>query len=88
MNICSVVVHTKPDQLGVVQNRLEEMPGVEIHATSEEGKLIVTVEDTDASMAADTMMAFNDVKGVLNTILVYHYGGDESMEEEVISETN
>ncbi len=88
MNICSVVVHTRPEQLDAVQDRLKEMPGVEIHGGSEEGKLIVTVEDTDTSMAADTMMAFNDVNGVLNTILVYHYGGDESMEEEVISETD
>ena len=87
MNICSVVVHTKPEKSGIVQARLEEFPGVEIHGGEEKGKLIVTVEDAGETTAADTMMAFNSVEGVISSILIYHYGGDD-LDEEITRETN
>ncbi len=83
MNICSLVVHAKPHLAANVQTRLEEFPGVEIHGGQAEGKLVVTVEDCDgAGSVPDTMAAFNDVKGVLNTVLIYHYGADETLDEE------
>jgi len=87
MNICSVVVHTRPENLAAVQANLESLPGVEIHGGSEEGKLIVTVEDTGDSTMSETVARFNDLDGVINAVMIYHYGGDEDMDEEVISET-
>ena len=87
MNLCSVVVHAKPDRAEFVQARLEEFPGVEVHGGEKTGKLIVTVEDAGDNTAADTMMAFNSVEGVINSILIYHYGGDD-LDEEIIRETN
>jgi nitrate reductase NapD len=87
MNVCSLIVHTKPESSGVVQTRLEAFPGVEVHGGGEEGKLIVTVEDAEEDSVADTMMAFNNVEGVISSTLIYHYGGDD-LEEEVIRETN
>lgn len=87
MNICSVVVHARLENLAAVQTNLERLPGVEVHGGSEEGKLIVTVEDTGDSTMSDTVARFNDVDGVINVVMIYHYGGDEDMDEEVISET-
>ena len=43
--------------------------------------------DAGENTAADTMMAFNSVEGVINAILVYHYGGDD-LDEEITRETN
>ena len=87
MNICSIVVHARPEMTDRVQARLEEFPGVEVHGGQEQGKLIVTVEDSGSKTAAETMMAFNGVEGVINTILIYHYGGDD-LDEEIIREAN
>lgn len=87
MNICSVVVHAKPEKRDLVQTRLEEFPGVEVHGGEGTGKLIVTVEDAGDRSAADTMMAFNSVEDVISSILIYHYGGDD-LDEEVIREAN
>ena len=83
MNICSLVVHTKPEMGPVVSARLEEFTGVEVHGGQEVGKLIVTVEDEgeEISPVSDTMNALRDVAGVVSTVLIYHYGGEESMEE-------
>jgi nitrate reductase NapAB chaperone NapD len=37
----------------------------------------VTVEDTDQSLAADTLGSLTRVPGVINAVLIYHYGGDD-----------
>jgi nitrate reductase NapD len=67
----------------IVSRRLAAFKGVEVHGGEEVGKLIVTVEDAgeEISPIPDTMHALREVEGVVNTILVYHYGGEESMEE-------
>ena len=87
MNVCSVIVHARPENSGAVQERLEAFPGVEVHGGRAEGKLIVTVEDAGRETVADTLMAFNGVEGVIGSTLIYHYGG-EDLEEEVIRETD
>ena len=67
--------------ISVPNSRLEEFPGVEVHGGVDAGKLIVTVEDAEGTTAADTMMAFNSVEGVITSTLIYHYGGDDLDEE-------
>ncbi len=83
MNICSLIVHTQPERGNEVSQRLAAFKGVEVHAGQERGKLIVTVEDEGESISpvSETMNALRDVEGVVGTILIYHYGGEESMEE-------
>jgi nitrate reductase NapD len=83
MNICSLIVHTQPERGADVSQRLVTFKGVEVHGGQESGKLIVTVEDEGevVSPISDTMNALRDVDGVVSTILIYHYGGEESMEE-------
>jgi len=80
MNVCGCVVETRAEDAPAVAQRLLELSGVGLHA-SEGGKLVVTVEDTPETMAADTLAALGHVAGVLNTSLIYHYGGDEPLED-------
>ena len=77
MNICSCVVYTRPQRAREVVVRLLSLPGVEVHGGETEGKLVVTVEDTGRALAADTLGAIGAVEGVINTVLIYHYGGDD-----------
>jgi nitrate reductase NapD len=86
MNICSLVVHARPEVAGAVHTRLEEFPGVEVHGGAEEGKLIVTVEGGTDDGLADTMAAFNDVDGVINSILIYHYNGEDELGNEEVKQ--
>jgi nitrate reductase NapD len=84
MNICSAIVHAKPEVAGIVQASLEEFAGVEVHGGAEQGKLIVTLESDGDDALADTMARFNDVSGVINTVMIYHYCGDEPADMEVM----
>jgi nitrate reductase NapD len=77
MNICSLVVHAKPEKAQAVEESLLALSGVEVHGGQAEGKLVVTVEDTEQSQAADTLTAIGGLEGVIDTVLIYHYGGDD-----------
>lgn len=83
MNICSLIVQTNPATGAQVSRRLTAFKGVEVHGGEENGRLVVTVEDEGESVSpiSETMNALRDVEGVVGTILIYHYGGEESMEE-------
>ncbi len=73
-NICGVVVHTRPELLDGVQSALTEMPGVEVHGRSDDGRLVVTVEDSPEHSCADTLGALHRVAGVVSASLVYQHG--------------
>jgi len=45
MTICSLVVQAKPQYLDAVNESLNTMKGVEIHAQNEHGKMVVSIED-------------------------------------------
>ncbi len=73
MSIYSVVIHTKPENIDSVSCALEKIKGVELHASSDVGKLIVTLDHPDRSYCSDTLMGFHNIPGVLNSSLVYEY---------------
>ncbi len=71
-SVSGLVVHALPASLPNVQNQLEEIKGVEVHASDENGKLVVTVEEQGCQKTmVDTITQINQVDGVLSTSLVY-----------------
>ena len=76
MNISSVVIRTRPEQLAGVRASLAALPGVELHTETPDGRLVVTVEDTNVATAADTYLRLHNIDGVLGASLVYQYSDD------------
>ncbi len=83
MNISSAILHVAPGRLDEVRQVLLAMSGVEIHAESPEGKVIVVLEDDDLEAAANKYVALHGVPGVASVAMVYQYSDDESETEEV-----
>ena len=81
-NICGVLVHTRPGNVEDVKGRLSALPGVEVHAATEEGRLVVTVEDTPERLAIETIDDIFQTAGVINASLVYQYTDDEDLPQE------
>lgn len=81
-NICGVLVHTRPGNVEDVKGRLADLPGVEVHAATEEGRVVVTVEDTPERLAIDTISDIFQTEGVINASLVYQYTDDEDLPQE------
>lgn len=72
MNISSIIVHAQPTELASVRGSLEQIPGVEVHAATDDGKLVVTIEtDTDGETAR-TFDRINAMDGVMSAAMVFH----------------
>lgn len=72
MNISSAIVHAKTGCTDVVRARLMALDGIEIHAVSAEGKMIVTIEAASDRATADTYDSIGHMDDVLSVALVYH----------------
>ncbi|MDP1653965.1 MAG: chaperone NapD [Rhodocyclaceae bacterium] len=83
MNISSVIVIPHPDQIEPVQRLLREVAGVEVHAVSPEGKIVVTLEAGDDRATTDIYNSISHLDGVLSASMVFHQ--NESDPEALIS---
>ena len=83
MNISSAIMHIAPARLEEACAALDQMPGVEIHARTPEGKVVITLEDDDTNAAADSYVALHGLPGVASVAMVYQYSGEDSVIEEV-----
>lgn len=78
MNLASLVVHTRPADRERIAGQLRELPGVEIHAATDDGRLVVTVDHDVSQVAADTLTAIHQTRGVLSAAITFQYSDDES----------
>lgn len=75
-NICGCLVHAAPGKGESVRAATAEMAGVEIHAVTEDERLVVVVEDTPTARASEQIMALHQIPGVMSVTLTYHHFED------------
>jgi nitrate reductase NapD len=73
MEIVGVLVQACPGKLDRVARALADLPGVEVHARADPGRLVTTVEARGDHPIGDTLLAINRSEGVLSATLVYHH---------------
>ncbi len=73
MNISSIIVHAYPQEADVLQKKLEDLPGVDVHAAMDDGRIIITIEDTPENVPAKVLMKVQNLQGVLSAAMVYNY---------------
>ncbi|NJD23876.1 MAG: glutamate synthase [Betaproteobacteria bacterium] len=83
MNISSAIIHIVPERIEVAAAALAALPGVEIHARTPEGKIVVTIEGDGTDTAANRYVELHGIPGVMSVAMVYQYCDDESDSEEV-----
>jgi len=83
MNVIGVLVQTTPDHEAEVIDHLAGMRGVEIHAATGDGRLVVTAADLDDVNASDSLMAMQLVPHVVVASLVYHAFEPETQDPEI-----
>ncbi|MCE1182658.1 MAG: chaperone NapD [Rhodocyclales bacterium] len=85
MNISSAILHIAPARLADVRAALAAMSGVEVHAVSPEGKMVVVLEDDDMEAAANKYVSLHGIPGVASVAMVYQYSDDESVDTEEVT---
>lgn len=73
MNICGVLVHTRPGREQEVAAAVLGLGGTEVHAATEDGRLVVTVEDRDEALTGETVLQLHRLPDVLSAAIVYHH---------------
>ncbi|MAM63366.1 chaperone NapD [Maritimibacter sp. UBA3975] len=71
-HLSSLLVHAKPENIESVAKRLEA-EGCEVHATTPEGKLVVTLEAEGRRTLNDALTRIQLLPGVLAATLVFHH---------------
>lgn len=72
LNICGCLVHVMPEMAQAVIADIGTKSGCEVHA-HENGRVVVTVEDTEDMPASDRIMEMHQIPGVLTVTLTYHH---------------
>lgn len=72
MNISSLIVDVQPAALSTVRHELKRWPGVEIHAATTLGKIVLTVETESDADTTDTFARIGAIDGVMSVALAYH----------------
>ncbi|RQH03626.1 chaperone NapD [Paraburkholderia dinghuensis] len=89
IHIAGLVVYASPAHLKNVAGTISRMAGAEIHAVSELGKLVVTIEGNGSDEVANTLQAIHGLPGVYSAALVYqHHEDAESLNEELVDEAD
>lgn len=83
MNISSIIVIPHPERIAMVREALQRFAGVELHAVSPAGKMIVTLEADDDRQTAILYEQISLLDGVMSASMVYHQ--TESEPDTVIS---
>lgn len=88
MNISGVLVRARPENCEKLKHQLEQVEGVEVHATTDDGKLVVTVEASADRTAADKVYQLQDMPGVIAASMIYHHFEDDAeLQQEASHET-
>nr|WP_281496507.1 chaperone NapD [Ferrimonas balearica] len=71
-HISSFVVHCLPDDIRGVRRAIGAMEGSEVHACTDDGKMVVTLERDNRTDMQVAMEALATLSGVLSASLTYH----------------
>jgi periplasmic nitrate reductase NapD len=72
VHISSLVVHARPADARAVSDAIGQLPGAEIHALTEEGRMVVTLETVGEADFLTRMEQIGRLSGVVSTALVFH----------------
>ncbi|MBZ0128839.1 MAG: chaperone NapD [Rhodobacteraceae bacterium] len=72
LNICGCLVHTRPEQAAGIAKTIAAADGCDVHAI-QDGRIVITVEDTEAGRASDKIMELHQIPGILTISLTYHH---------------
>ncbi|WP_394147418.1 chaperone NapD [Shewanella atlantica] len=71
-HVTSLVVHAAPKAISQIETKIRALEGADVHAVTDEGKFVITLEGETQASILDNVEAINALEGVLNSSLIYH----------------
>ena len=72
LHISSLIVHARPEVAGAIRAAIERVPGMEVHAVSPVGKMVVTLETDSEAEIVTRLNGVSLLDGVYAATLVFH----------------
>jgi len=72
MNIVGILIQFQPRYSAHVERDVLTL-GCEVHLTTGDGKMVVTLEHVSDQTMTDTLTALQQIPGILTATLVYHH---------------
>jgi nitrate reductase NapD len=72
VHISSLVVHVRPERCAAVRDAIGALEGAEVHAGTEDGKLVVVLETDSETETMARIAAINEMQGTIAASLIYH----------------
>lgn len=83
-HVAGVLVHALPGFQRSVGQRICLLAGAFVHAESDDGKLVVTIESEDSGYILDQLTQLQHMSGVMSTVLVSEHSEPLSAADEVL----
>lgn len=71
------MLYTRPERLASILDMLRKMEGVEVHAVTPDGRMVITVEKDDQEQFSQTVLDLRGIDGVMDANLIYHFHEDD-----------
>ena len=71
-HISSALIKVHPEFMSKIKKDIHALPFTELIASSDEGKIIITIECNTEHQITDTLEKINQMKYVLSALLVFH----------------
>jgi nitrate reductase NapD len=72
LHISSILVHADPPGVACVRGLIDAMPGLETHAATDDGRLVVTIEAPSEDASISLIDNVRTLPGVLAVAMVFH----------------
>lgn len=80
-NVCGVLLHARQNKKNTIQSQLLLQAGLEVHAVTEEGRMVLTIENPSRKELANCIMDLHKIDGVLSVAMIYQYSDSDSDDE-------
>ncbi len=84
ISICGVTVFILPENREAVEARMLEISGLEIHGSSDDGKLVITIETDSYKETGDSVTRLQKLEGILSIAMIYQHA--EALDDEELQE--
>lgn len=87
IHVAGIVVYASAERRASVETAVNAIPGARVHAASDSGKLVVTLEAPGSREMAGLTEHIRQIHGVIDAALVYQHAESlESMNQEISDE--
>ena len=72
MSVSSLILQTTPKRQSTLRLELENIHGVQVHALTKDGRMVITVDESDQSRYEGILAQIPKMNGVIKASLVYN----------------